>query len=252
MPDTLGYRKKIALIVPAVNATVQPECDAMRPAGVTNHTGRIDTPNANVASDAAFLKHVEGMRAGIDRALDQIASLAPDFVVMGLSLEAFWEGVAGAEAMLRRIEARMGVPCNIGSSAILRALETYAAADRPIRNLALVTPHKPLGDAKVRAFFEEAGYRVARHFSFNCDTPRAIADVPVPAMRKAIAEIDGPEIDAIVQTGTNLPMTALCAEAEARLAKPVIGINAATYWDALRRAGIPDRVPGWGRLLAEF
>ena len=78
MPDTLGYRKKIALIVPAVNATVQPECDAMRPAGVTNHTGRIDTPNANVASDAAFLKHVEGMRAGIDRALDQIASLAPD------------------------------------------------------------------------------------------------------------------------------------------------------------------------------
>jgi maleate isomerase len=251
MPDTLGYRKKIALIVPAVNAVVQPECDAMRPAGVTNHIGRIDTPNANVSSDAAFLRHVEGMRAGIHKALDQIMSLAPDFIVMALSLEAFWEGVAGAEAMLRRIEALTGVPCNIGSSAILRALETYAAADRPIRSLALITPHRPMGDAKVRAFFEEAGFGVAKLFSFNCYTPRAIAEVSIPAMRQAIAKVNGPDIDAIVQTGTNLPMTALCAEAEAHLGKPVIGINAATYWDALRRAGIPDRVPGWGRLLAE-
>ena len=35
------------------------------------------------------------------------------------------------------------------------------------------------------------------------------------------------------------------------LSKPVIAINAATYWHALRINGIEDRMEGFGRLLAE-
>jgi len=33
--------------------------------------------------------------------------------------------------------------------------------------------------------------------------------------------------------------------------KPVIAINTATYWYALRQYGIKDKVRGWGSLLAE-
>jgi maleate isomerase len=36
---------------------------------------------------------------------------------------------------------------------------------------------------------------------------------------------------------------------EAERAKPILAINACIYWHALRRRGIADRVPGWGRLL---
>ena len=35
------------------------------------------------------------------------------------------------------------------------------------------------------------------------------------------------------------------------LDKPVIAINTATYWYALRQYGIKDKVYGWGSLLAE-
>ena len=52
--------------------------------------------------------------------------------------------------------------------------------------------------------------------------------------------------------GTNMSMVSVAAEAEARLGKPVIAINTATYWHALRACGIEDRIPGLGRLLAEF
>jgi len=65
-------------------------------------------------------------------------------------------------------------------------------------------------------------------------------------------ELDGPEVDAIVQVGTNLSMVDLAAEYEAKLGKPVIAINTATYWHALRTNGIADRIEGLGRLLAEF
>ena len=61
-----------------------------------------------------------------------------------------------------------------------------------------------------------------------------------------------PEAQAIVQVGTNLSMARLAGEAERWLDKPVIAINTAIYWWALRRNGIQDRIDGFGTLLAEF
>ncbi len=248
MVDTLGYRRKIAIVVPGVNTAVQPECDAMRPPGVTNHIGRIVTPNAELKSDADFLKHVEGMRAGIFDAVDRVLSLAPDYLIMGLSLEAFWDGVAGSRDLLSRIEAHAGVEATMGSASILAALDRYGGISR----ISLITPHHPLGDARVRAFFTEAGYEIAHLKSFNCKMPLAIAHVSEAELRAAVDEADAPGVDAIIQVGTNLPMARVAAQAEAELGKPVIAMNAATYWHALRQSGIEDKVPGFGRLLEDW
>ena len=110
MSDTLGYRMMIGIVVPSVNSAVQPECDEMRPEGVTNHLARIDTPKLVLKTDADFIKHVETMRAGILDAVDQVMMTEPDFLIMGLSLEAVWEGVEGAGKMLERIAEHAGVP----------------------------------------------------------------------------------------------------------------------------------------------
>jgi maleate isomerase len=40
--------------------------------------------------------------------------------------------------------------------------------------------------------------------------------------------------------------------AEFWLGKPVIAINTATYWHALRRNGIKDRLEGFGALMEEY
>ena len=83
-------------------------------------------------------------------------------------------------------------------------------------------------------------------------TPRTIAQVPVDDIRKALRELDGDDVDALLQVGTALPTVAVAAEAERWLGKPVLAINAVTYWDALRHCGIEDRVSGYGRMLEEF
>jgi len=59
-------------------------------------------------------------------------------------------------------------------------------------------------------------------------------------------------VDAIVQVGTNLSMVRLAAAAEMWLGKPVIAINTATWWHALRANGITEKMDGFGRLMAEF
>ncbi len=76
--------------------------------------------------------------------------------------------------------------------------------------------------------------------------------MPPEELWKTLEELNGPEVDALVQVGTNLPMASLAAEAEIRFEKPVIAINTATYWHALRHNDIRDKIPGFGRLLMEF
>jgi maleate isomerase len=47
-------------------------------------------------------------------------------------------------------------------------------------------------------------------------------------------------------------MVRLAAAAELWLNKPVIAINTSTYWQALRTAGLNDKIQGFGRLLSDF
>ena len=45
--------------------------------------------------------------------------------------------------------------------------------------------------------------------------------------------------------------TVVQPEIEAELGTPVVGVNAATYWRALRENGIDDRLDGHGRLFSD-
>jgi maleate isomerase len=110
----------------------------------------------------------------------------------------------------------------------------------------------PAGDAQARRFFEDSGFDAPRVQGLRCASPVLIAHTPEAAIRDAIVAVDGPDVDAVVVVGTNLPMARVAAAAEARLGKPVVALDTATYWHALRTNGIEDRAQGFGRLLAEF
>jgi maleate isomerase len=109
----------------------------------------------------------------------------------------------------------------------------------------------PAGDRQVRRFFTDCGYRVVNLLGLKCRSPVLIAHESKERLRDAILEVNRGRVDAIVQVGTNLAMAQVAALAEFWLGKPVIAINTATYWYALRSYGIRDKVAGWGSLLAE-
>src|ERR1700709_2806386 len=80
----------------------------------------------------------------------------------------------------------------------------------------------------------------------------ASTSVPFTSMMPGIIEVNGTDVDAIVIVGTDLPMARVAAAAGAWLEKPVIALNTASYWHALRANGITDQVYGFGRLLSDF
>ncbi len=65
-------------------------------------------------------------------------------------------------------------------------------------------------------------------------------------------ELDGDDVDAIIQVGTNLSALPLFPALEKQLRKPVLPINVALIWHALRAIGVDDKFYGKGRLLEEF
>jgi maleate isomerase len=165
-----------------------------------------------------------------------------------MSAETFWDGLAGSKKLLGKLRktAKRGVA--MGSDACRAALRAYG---RGIRRLGVITPYMPVGDRQVRRFFTECGYQVANLVGLKCGSPTLIAHESKKTLRDAIGRVNRGKVDAIVQVGTNLAMAEVAALAEFWLDKPVIAINTATYWYALRDYGIKDRMDGWGSLLAE-
>jgi maleate isomerase len=246
--DSLGHRMKFGVVAPSTNTSVQPEYDDLRPPGVTNHFSRIVIPDTPVRNDEEFLVLMNNIRGATEAAIDAVMTCQPGYVIMGMSAETFWDGAEGADALHRRMEQRAGVPVGLGSHAVLAALRAYGAA---IRRISVITPYMPVGDAMVRRFFEDNGFSIARLEGLKSPSPMLIAHESPARLRAAIRAVDAPDVEAIVQVGTNLACMAVAAEAERWLGKPVIAINAATYWYSLRQNGLADQVDGYGALLAE-
>jgi maleate isomerase len=245
--DVLGWRRKFAVLGPSTNTIVQPEMEAMRPPGVTNHYARIYTPNAQAISNESFMAGTLQISAGVLDAVRSALTLAPDWIVLGMSAVTFYGGAQGAADFQARIgSATGGVGVTTGALASAAALRALGA-----RRIAFLSPYYPVANAEVRRFFTESGFTVQRDACLQCPSWTAIAEVPARTLVATLQALDGDDVDALLQVGTNLCMAGLAAEAEHWLGKPVVAINTATYWHALRNSGIDDRIHGFGRLLAE-
>ena len=250
MTDSLGHRMKFAVVAPSTNTSVEPEYAMMRPRGVTNHFSRIAIPDTSVTDDDSFMLMLNTIRDSTFAAVDVSMSMDPGCVIMGMSAETFWDGAEGAYRLHQKmVERTSGVPVIMGSTAVDAAIKAYATSYGAIRKIGIITPYMPVGDRNVQKFFEDQGYEVVNLVGLKSPSPMLIAHESKQKLKRAAIEVSE-GVDAIIQAGTNLAFAEVAAAAEFWLEKPVIAINTATYWHALRTMGIPDQIDGFGHLLA--
>ncbi len=248
MRDVLGWRHRFGVMGPSTNTIVQPDFDDMRPAGVTNHYSRIFTPDAQAISNETFIAGATLIGRNTVDAVHSVMTSKPDSLVMGMSAVTFFGGMRGADGFLKEIEDASGLKAVIGSHALAAALRAYGG----VRRVAFLSPYYPAANAEVARYLTDAGFQVVRDRCLQCPSWTAIATVPPTVLRGVLRELEGDDVDAILQVGTNLSMVRLAAAAELWLGKPVVAINTATYWHALRMNGLADKIAGFGRLLEEF
>jgi maleate isomerase len=249
--DYYGYRKKFAVLVPSTNTAVETEYHRMCPVGVALATRACVIPPFKVVTEDDFVNMVKAIGAATEQGLRDALTCRPDHVIFGYSAETFWDGKERSDREFKRYNdiAQEAGGCGItfGAQAIQDALACFPG----VKRIGVITPYMPVGDGMVVKFLKDIGYEVVRIKGHRSPGPVEIAHESFAKTRETVREVDGDDVDLILQAGTNLYFAELAAKLERELNKPVLAINALTFWHALRSQGIRDRISGFGRLLEE-
>lgn len=249
--DYYGYRKKFAVLVPSTNTAVEQEYHLMKPQGVALSTRGAVIPAFEVTNEEEFVGMVKAIGDATEQGLRDALTCRPDHVIFGYSAETFWDGKERSDREFAKYnqiamdEGNCGI--TFGAQAIQDALSFYP----DVRRIGVISPYMPVGNDMVKKFMNDIGYEIVRMAGHGSPGPVEIAHEDSRKTRELVAAVDGEDVDLILQAGTNLYFVELADRLEAELGKPVLAINALTFWHALRTNGIQDRVQGFGRLLAE-
>jgi maleate isomerase len=253
----IARRAQIGVVIPSTNTGVEYDLQKFNLDGVTWHPSRFWIELRNWADEAestgdhhntVFERFLELMRGEIPISLRNVISAKVNHIMLGMSAETFWGGEEGSVLFEQGVREHIGdLGLTTGAAATREALDCFGA-----KSLSVITPYPPVGDDNVRRYFEEIGYDVKHIKGLNRPSATAIAETSIQEVLAAVREVDGDDVDAIVQCGTNLSTVDLFPTLEHTLEKPLIPINVATIWHALRACGIEDKVIGKGRLMEEF
>ena len=233
MADRFGPRGVFAILVPLQNANQQPEYESMRPEGVNNQIYRFD-----IADQARVPQAVIGSVGGA-------LGCWPDMIICGNSLEMRdWSRERQAEYVERLTEKVDGTPLVTATEACEAALRTVGA-----RKIAILSPMGAEHSHSAEAYYRSLGFDVAGATWLKAKESKDIINVTIDDIVGAFDTIDSDDIDTILHLGGALGIVSMIEEFEAKFGKPVVSVNAATYWYALRKHGLSDPMPGFGQLL---
>lgn len=248
MPESLlhlrtvyGARAKLGIIVPPTNTANEAEWNLMAPRGVSVHAARmpLHTDTGSAAGQAA-------LRRDIAAHAQDLAAAGVDVIVYACTAGSMLSPVDALAAFIRQ---RTGVRGLTTAQAIVDALRTLS-----VRRLAVATPYHDALNGHEQRFLCRHGVDVVaiEGLGFGANGPaefRNIARVDFDRVRALARRVDRDGADALLLSCTDLATLAAIPELETELGKPVVSSNTATFWRALRLAGVDDRVENSGTLL---
>lgn len=257
-PDVRSFRRKLGLLLPATNTSMEHELwsilrrNAHEPGldGVGIHTANVTTPQPQLRSEADIVAYRRQFLGGLAAAIDQIQLAQPEYLIMGMSLEHVLRGLEQVRAPMSEVETYAGLPMTTCHDAIAAALDRLGA-----RRIGLLTPFDRAGNENAKQLYLDLDVDVVATVGFSCANTLHIAHIPDWAKERAIVELlatPANRLDAVVQCGTNMSLIQVSERLEPQLGIPILGINAVVLWYALRENGFSCPLAGAGRLLREL
>jgi maleate isomerase len=228
--------RRVGLIVPSVNATIEPEFAWIAPAGLSFHASRVMLRETTEEG-------LRAMNADVGIAAGLIASVSPDVVAYACTSGSFLEGAAGLRRQVDAITEIVGCPVVTTSAALIEALQALS-----IQRLALATPYLDSINRVEQRFLEEHGIDVVAVEGLGL-SGKAIREVTPETVVELVSRADRPEADAVFVSCTDFRALEVADELERLLGKPVLTSNQVTLWAILQALGMRSEVSGVGRLL---
>ena len=234
---------RIGFLVPPGNPTVEVEMIALAPPNVSVHFTRMVAHGAVGAHDG-LLERTRTQIAHVAENAALLAMVRPKVIAMAHTAMSATLGAAGEADLVARMEREHGIPFITAFGSVLAALARLGAT-----RVALGTPYDAGATARTRAYLEAQGIEVVSEGRLEGVTN--IYDETAARARELARRVDVPAAQAVFLSGLGMPTVATLEDMERDLGKPVVSAAAAMMWNALRVAGEPAPLAGFGRLLAE-
>ncbi len=237
-----GRRAKIGVIVPPTNTVNEAEWQMMAPAGVTIHSARMPL-HTDTSSDAGK----KALYEDIEKATSDLAQGGMSVIAYGCTAGSMSHPTNAIPDFMSGVS---GTPCVTTAASIVAALQALKA-----KTVAVATPYADALNEHERAFLEAAGFQVTgvSGLGIGAGGPQEyiqIACTPAEKIKAHVLAADHDDADVMLVSCTDFPVLEMIRELEKTLGKPVVTSNQATFWAAIRAAGIDDRFENFGALLA--
>jgi maleate isomerase len=231
-PDGAGWRARIGVLTPHIDTVPESEFQAMALPGVSIHAARV--PLGIVGDGGTIIPQVgQELARSFSEAphVDAAAALlaAAPLHVYAFTSSSYLLGADGDAALKVRLQkSTRSIPVVIATAAACTALRAVRA-----RRIAIIHPpwYTPELDRSGAAYLEHQGFEVVHHG-------------PAP-LRSDYGDVHAEKI--YDWTRRNVPASAEALEEDLDI--PVLTANQATFWHALRLAGVHASVSGYGRLF---
>ena len=182
------------------------------------------------------------------RAARELADAGVDVVFLGGVPVNLSQGDQNAQELLRTLATELGV--KVSSSV---AAQEKAAQRLGCRRVVVAHPYGAKEDARLVADAERYGCEVLGALGFG-KVIREFGRIPTNAALDLGRELmrRHPQADAIFFPSPHWPVMEAIEPLEREFGVTVMAASQACIWDALRLAGVNDRINGFGRLLLEF
>jgi maleate isomerase len=236
-----GWRAKIGRISPSPETVGAEEWRRSMPDGVCLVETRTLVHDVTMEGLSEAVKQVE-------RAALELASAEVDVILQAGTAIAFFRGFGHDQELSRRITSATGIQATTSLTAVVAALRALN-----IERLAIATSYLAEIDARLVDVLEQSGFEVAAIRGMGLKKSIEMGKVsPGETYRfaKDVARA-APGAQGILISCGNLRSFEAIEPLETDTSLPVITSNQAGLWQALRMAGIKDRLPSLGQLLRQ-
>ncbi len=237
-----GHRARIGYTSPPLTTEVFPyEFYKIVPAGVTLV---LTTLAITVRSEEEIARSYDmTMQAVREMAASKVDSIVLGGVPINMS-----RGAANAEQMIRDLEQELGVPVATSASAQAKAVKLLG-----IKKLVLAHPYAARDTERIDQYSVKFGCEVLGSAAWGApfnQIGRVPRDGALELGRKLMKA--HPDADTIMFPSPHWPVIEAIEPLEKEFGVNVLSSIQAIVWEGLRRAGINDRIDGFGRLFREF
>ncbi|MBI4204499.1 MAG: aspartate/glutamate racemase family protein [Betaproteobacteria bacterium] len=232
--------RRIGLLVPSSNTTVEPEFYRALPAHVTLHVARLHLTQITPES-------ILGMVEDLEAQSRNLASADVDVIVLGATAPSFLKGLGYDREIAQRIERSTGKRATTTSTALIEAIGQLG-----LKRVVLGSAYDEKVNAIARAFLEANGVTVLDARGLGLVDNLVVGRLEDSSAYELTRRIDRPDADGIVLACTNWKTMGAIERLEQELGKPVISTTQVSVWAALRLLGEEEGIAGYGRLLREI